>query len=258
MYVVIAAKAKKTVEDKVKEYGGLVAAALNKQCTMLVLSEKDASAWLCLSKSSVLFSLFFGPPDGAWPKGGKYATQVAKARKLKVARVTPEYFDKCEEEEKLVDRSAYLIKTEEDEEEEEEEEEEVKPPKAKAADDSDTMQVDPKSKKRKADSLDDEEVHDAPTATSATSSTTTAPAATAKKAKTELATVRSTRTSVPRVTATILTHLLIFPPMCRARAVVMRPPRPTFTFKRRACGLAWPSKPTLTRALSCAFLPRMC
>jgi hypothetical protein len=61
VYVVIAAKAKKTVEDKVKEYGGLVAAALNKQCTMLVLSEKDASAWLCLSsKSSVLFSFFFG------------------------------------------------------------------------------------------------------------------------------------------------------------------------------------------------------
>lgn len=160
------AKAKKTVEDKVKEYGGLVAAALNKQCTMLVLSEKDAS--------------------------GKYATQVAKARKLKVARVKPDYFDKCEEEEKLVDRSAYLIKTEEDEEEEEEEEEEeVKPPKAKAkaADDSDTMQVDPKSKKRKADSLGDEE-DDATTATAATSSTTTASAAT-KKAKTELTTSSS-------------------------------------------------------------------
>lgn len=183
---------------------------------------------------------------------------MAKARKLKVARVKPDYFDKCEEEEKLVDRSAYLIKTEEDEEEEEEEEEEeVKPPKAKAkaADDSDTMQVDPKSKKRKADSLGDEE-DDATTATAATSSTTTASAAT-KKAKTELTTVRSTRTSVPGGTATILTLVHLFP-MCRARAVVMRPPRPTLTFKRRACGLAWPSKPTLTRALSCAFLPHMC
>jgi BRCT domain type II-containing protein len=38
----VAAKAKKAVEDKVKEYGGLIASALNKKCTMLVLSEKDA------------------------------------------------------------------------------------------------------------------------------------------------------------------------------------------------------------------------
>jgi len=51
---------------------------------------------------------------------------VAEARKLKILRVKPDYFDQCEEEEELVDLSAYLIKTEDDEEEEDEEEEEEK------------------------------------------------------------------------------------------------------------------------------------
>jgi hypothetical protein len=48
---------------------------------------------------------------------------VAKARKLKVARVQPAFFDKVEEEQDLVDLAPYYIKTEDDEEEEEEEEE---------------------------------------------------------------------------------------------------------------------------------------
>jgi len=108
-YVILPQKQKKELESTVEEYGGLVASALNKKVTHLVLRESDV------------------------PKKKK---ELDKAKGWKIPVVTPEFVEKCTAELDVVSDGEFRLDEGEEEEEEEEdkagEKEDIKADKRKA------------------------------------------------------------------------------------------------------------------------------